>query len=89
MKECKKCGRPLMEYEDDLCPFCECSRSHAIKHGLQVAAGVGIIGYGGYKVVEHFNAKEERKKDDDSKEKKQKSNKNERVDINEKPDNSG
>ena len=60
MKKCSKCGRPLNEDENDLCPACESTKSHKGKKWIEiggaaisaVAIGIKVLisgGKGGWK----------------------------------------
>jgi len=47
VKSCERCGRPLEEDEDKLCPSCESKKSYKIKKWVQGFGGaiVGIAIY--------------------------------------------
>ncbi len=43
MKNCKKCGRPLNEGENDLCPACKSTESHEKKTWAKTIIGVVVV----------------------------------------------
>lgn len=52
MKVCEKCGRPLIDNEDKLCPACQSKKIHKIKKwGGTILTGVLIFGAAAFKML--------------------------------------
>jgi RNA polymerase subunit RPABC4/transcription elongation factor Spt4 len=59
MRVCEKCGRPLIEYEEKLCPACQSKKIHKIKKwGGSILTGVFVVGATALKI---FTGKSDRK----------------------------
>ena len=52
MKKCRKCGRPLNEDENDLCPACESTQAYKQKRWFEIIGGMILVVIGiGIKVL--------------------------------------
>ena len=52
MRACEKCGRPLKDDEDKLCPACQSKKIHKIKKwGGMILTGASVVGLAALKML--------------------------------------